>query len=152
VEKFVAASNIVKASDEDLKWLYPHRNPEESLTAWLHLGPTVVALTRGEAATVILTRRGRVETAAEEVTVADTVGAGDAFMAALIAGLATLGALGTAGRDRLETLTMDELRALTLYANRAAAITCSRPGAEPPNALELGPLLTAEPAAVTDAK
>lgn len=149
---FVAASNIVKASDKDLAWLYPHRTPEESLTAWLHLGPTLVALTRGAAGTVILTRRRRVETAAEEVTVADTVGAGDAFMAALIAGLATLGALGIAGRDRLETLTIDELEALTVYASRAGAITCSRPGAIPPYPVELGPLWTAEPAPVSDAK
>jgi hypothetical protein len=43
----VAASDIVKASDEDLAWLYPHRTPEESLAAWLELGPALAALTRG---------------------------------------------------------------------------------------------------------
>ena len=99
-EMFVSASDIVKASDEDLKWLYPHRTPEESLAAWLQLGPAIAALTQGATGPVMLTRHGRVETLAEEVTVADTVGAGDAFMAALIAGLATLGALGAAGRQR----------------------------------------------------
>ncbi|XAZ30113.1 PfkB family carbohydrate kinase [Paenarthrobacter ureafaciens] len=93
----------------------------------------------------MLTRHGRVETAAEEVIVADTVGAGDAFMAALIAGLATLQALGSTGRQRLQTLTMDELHALNVYANQAAAITCSRPGAKPPYTAELGPLPTAQP-------
>ena len=97
-ELFVAASDIVKASDEDLRWLYPDRTPEESLDAWLELGPAIVALTRGAAGPVIVSGAGRVEMAAEPIAVADTVGAGDSFMAGLIAGLAQLGALG-AGRQ-----------------------------------------------------
>lgn len=144
-ERFVAASDIVKASDEDLAWLYPNRTPEENLESWLELGPSVAALTRGAAGPVILTRRGRVEMPADPVTVADTVGAGDSFMAALIAGLAQLEALGATGRQRLQTLGPDELHALAAYANRAAAITCSRPGANPPRAAELGPLAAAAP-------
>lgn len=145
VELFVAASDIVKASDEDLAWLYPHRTPEESLASWLELGPSLVALTRGAAGPVILTRQGRAEMAAETVNVADTVGAGDSFMAALIAGLAQMEALGTAGRARLRTLATDDLHFLARYANRAAAITCSRPGANPPNQIELGSLSTPTP-------
>lgn len=145
-ELFVAASDIVKASDEDLAWLYPHRTPEESLEAWLKLGPAIVALTRGAAGPVILARRGRVEMTAEAITVADTVGAGDSFMAALISGLAQLEALGSGGRQRLHTLAPDELHALAAYANRAAGITCSRPGANPPRSAELGPLPAASPA------
>lgn len=141
-ERFVTASDIVKASDEDLAWLYPNSTPEESLEAWLELGPSLGALTQGAAGPIILTRRGRVEMAAEPVVVADTVGAGDSFMAALIAGLAQLEALGAAGRPRLQTLNMDELHDLAAYANRAAAITCSRPGANPPHVAELGPLST----------
>jgi fructokinase len=77
---------------------------------------------------------------AEPVTVADTVGAGDAVMAALMSGLAQLGALGAEGKPRLQALASDELHALAAYANRAAGITCSRPGANPPHAAELGPL------------
>jgi fructokinase len=144
-ERLVAASDIVKASDEDLTWLYPNRTPEESLDAWLELGPSFAALTRGAAGPVLITRRGRVEMQAEPVAVADTVGAGDSFMAALIAGLAQLRALGAAGRQRLQALGLDELHALSAYANRAAAITCSRPGANPPDAVELGPLSAATP-------
>lgn len=151
-EMFVSTSDIVKASDEDLEWLYPHRTPEETLAAWLQLGPALAVLTRGAAGPVMLTRHGRLETAAEEVIVADTVGAGDAFMSALIAGLATLGALGASGRQRLQTLTMDELHALTVYANHAAAITCSRPGAKPPYTAELGALPTAQPEAGVGAR
>jgi fructokinase len=139
-EVFVAASDIVKASDEDLRWLYPDRTPEESLQAWLELGPAVVALTRGASGPVILSGKGRVELAAEPITVADTVGAGDSFMAGLITGLAQLEALGAEGRQQLQTLTMDQLHALASYANRAAAITCSRKGANPPRSAELGPL------------
>ena len=139
-EVFVAASDVVKASDEDLRWLYPDRSPDESLRAWLELGPAVVALTRGASGPVILSVRGRVELAAEPITVADTVGAGDSFMAGLISGLAQLEALGAEGRQHLQTLTLDELHALASYANRAAAITCSRKGANPPRSAELGPL------------
>ena len=139
-EMFVAASDIVKASDEDLSWLYPDRTPEESLQAWLELGPAVVALTRGAAGPIILSGKGRVEMAAEPIQVADTVGAGDSFMAGLISGLAQLEALGAEGRQKLQTLALDQLHAVASYANRAAAITCSRKGANPPRSAELGPL------------
>ena len=145
-EVFVAASDIVKASDEDLDWLYPDRTPEETLQAWLELGPAIVALTRGASGPVILSAQGRVEMAAEPIRVADTVGAGDSFMAGLLSGLAQLEALGAGGRQRLRTLTLDQLHALAAYANRAAAITCSREGANPPRSAELGPLPVPSPA------
>lgn len=143
VEQFVASSDVVKASDEDLGWLYPDSTPEHVLEAWLELGPAVVALTRGAAGPVLLARQGRVEMAAESIIVADTVGAGGSFMSGLISGLAQLGALGRGGRQRLHSLTVDQLNALAAYANRAAAITCSRPGANPPDSGELGPLVQA---------
>ncbi|WP_018763303.1 carbohydrate kinase family protein [Arthrobacter sp. 135MFCol5.1] len=139
-ERFTAVSDLVKASDEDLAWLYPDRTPEESLRTWLDLGPSMAVLTRGPDGPILITRTERVEMTAEAVTVADTVGAGDSFMAALIAGLAQLEALGAAGRQRLQMLGAGELHALVAYANRAAAITCSRPGANPPHMDELGPL------------
>ncbi|MFF1386100.1 carbohydrate kinase [Arthrobacter sp. NPDC058288] len=139
-EAFVAASDVVKASDEDLSWLYPDRSPEESLAAWLESGPSLVALTRGADGPVLMTRSGSVELAAEPITVADTVGAGDSFMAGLICGLAQLDALGAPARSRLQDITPGELHALAVYANRSAAITCSRPGANPPTSAELGSL------------
>ncbi|WP_028269823.1 carbohydrate kinase family protein [Arthrobacter sp. UNC362MFTsu5.1] len=139
-ELFVAASDVVKASDEDLAWLYPDRTPEESAAAWLELGPAIVALTRGAEGPVVVSSGARVEMPGEAITVADTVGAGDSFMAALISGLAQLDALGAPARSRLRNITTDELRALAGYANRAAAVTCSRPGANPPASAELGSL------------
>ena len=139
-EDFVAASDIVKASDEDLLWLYPHRTLEESMAAWLDLGPSLLALTRGANGPVLMTGQGRVEIPGEPITVADTVGAGDSFMAGLISGLAQMDMLGAAGRPHLRNLSPDDLHALAAYANRAAAITCSRQGANPPTSAELGPL------------
>ena len=139
-EHFVVASDIVKASDEDLSWLYPDRTPEESLAAWLELGPALVALTRGAQGPVLLNRQGRVELHGEPIDVADTVGAGDSFMAALISGLSQLDLLGAGARSRLAGLTVADLRVLAAYANRAAAITCSRPGANPPSFAELQPI------------
>ena len=139
-ELFIAASDVVKASDEDLRWLYPDRTPDETLAAWLELGPAIVALTRGASGPVIVSRQGRVEMAAEPIVVADTVGAGDSYMAALISGLSQLDALGGSGRRRLEGLTLAELRVLAAYANRAAAVTCSRQGANLPGKDELGPM------------
>lgn len=139
-EDFVAASDIVKASDEDLLWLYPHRTLEESMAAWLDLGPSLLALTRGANGPVLMTGLGRVEMPGEPITVADTVGAGDSFMAGLISGLAQMDMLGAAGRPHLRNLSPDDLHALAAYANRAAAITCSRQGANPPTSAELGPL------------
>lgn len=139
-EDFVAASDIVKASDEDLLWLYPNRTLEESIAAWLALGPALVALTRGANGPVLLSQTGRGDVPGETVKVADTVGAGDSFMAALISGLMQLDALGAAGRERLHGITQDQLHALARYANKAAGITCSRPGANPPGLADLGPL------------
>ncbi|WP_231941154.1 carbohydrate kinase family protein [Arthrobacter sp. U41] len=94
----------------------PRQDAEATLAAWLQLGPALVALTRGADGPVIITRRGRVEIPGETITVADTVGAGDSFMAALICGLAQLGALGAPARPRLRDITPDELRALAAYA------------------------------------
>lgn len=62
----MAASDIVKASDEDLRWLYPGRTLDESLAAWLALGPALVAMTRGADGPVVLTRQGRAEMPGEQ--------------------------------------------------------------------------------------
>lgn len=139
-EDFVAVSDIVKASDEDLRWLYPDRALDESMAAWLELGPALIALTRGADGPVILTRGSRVEVPGESIAVADTVGAGDSFMAGLISGLAQLDALGAPARERLHALPEEKVLAVAAYANKAAAITCSRQGANPPVAAELGRL------------
>jgi fructokinase len=140
VELFVAASDVVRVREEDLDWLYPNRTPYKSLQSWLDYGPAVVVLTRGADGPVILSRKGYAAMPGEALPVTYPVGAGESFMAALISGLAQLEALGVKSRTRLYSLELPELHALAAYANQAAAITCSRPGLEPPHMFELGPL------------
>ncbi|SDT82370.1 fructokinase [Streptomyces sp. TLI_053] len=126
VERCVALSDLVKASDEDLDWLYPGRDPEEVARHWLGLGPATVAVTRGPAGAFALTADGRrVEAPARTVEVADTVGAGDAFTAALLHARRT-----GAGLD-----------AALACATAAATLTVTRPGATPPDAAELASAL-----------
>ncbi|ACL42556.1 carbohydrate kinase [Paenarthrobacter sp. AR 02] len=143
IERFVAASDIVKASNEDLEWLYPDRTPDQTAHAWLKLGPAIVAVTRGEGGPVITNGRTMVQMPAREIEVADTVGAGDSFMAALISWLGTRNLLGAGAREKLKDLSPQALQNLLDYANGAASITCSRPGADPPWARELSDLFAA---------
>ncbi|MFJ8472672.1 carbohydrate kinase [Kitasatospora sp. NPDC094011] len=122
VERCVGLSDLVKASDEDLDWLYPGEPAEAVAERWLTLGPSTVAVTLGAAGAFALTADGRRErVAAVPVQVADTVGAGDSFMAALLD-----------ARSRGAGLAEGLTRAVT-----AAALTVSRPGAAPPSAAEL---------------
>ncbi|MFJ4675384.1 carbohydrate kinase [Kitasatospora sp. NPDC088783] len=125
VEHCVVLSDLVKASDEDLAFLYPGVPVRDSAARWLTLGPAVVIVTRGGDGAFALTADGEVRTDAPRTTVVDTVGAGDSFMSALLATLDT-------PRPSLDALTT-ALRT----AAAAAAITVSRAGANPPTAAEL---------------
>jgi fructokinase len=140
-EKFVTLSDIVKASDEDLAWLYPGVDPLESARRWLTLGgaegPAVVVVTRGAAGPWGITAAGEAEFAAPRVEVADTVGAGDSFMAALLSAVVDRGLDGAQNRADLRALPAEGLTALLAHASRAAAVTVSRAGANPPTRAEL---------------
>ncbi|WP_043474441.1 carbohydrate kinase [Kitasatospora sp. MBT66] len=126
VERCAALADLVKASDEDLAWLYPGRDPEEVARHWLGLGPATVAVTRGPAGAFALTADGRrAEAPARTVEVADTVGAGDAFTAALL-------------HARHAGASLD---AALARATAAATLTVTRPGANPPDAAELASVL-----------
>jgi fructokinase len=131
-EAFVALSDIVKASDEDLLWLYPARTLDESAAAWLALGPSLVVVTRGAEGPIVLTRTSRLEVPTPSVDVVDTVGAGDSFMSGLLVGLDAAGLLGAPARPLLSAIPDETLRNLAAFANRTAAITCSRAGSNPP--------------------
>ncbi|MBT2547681.1 carbohydrate kinase [Arthrobacter sp. ISL-65] len=143
-EKFVTLADIVKASDEDLTWLYPGVDPLESARRWLQLGgaegPAVVVVTRGAAGPWGTTAAGEAEFAAPRVEVADTVGAGDSFMAALLSGVVDRGLDGAQNRADLRALPAEGLTALLAHASRAAAVTVSRAGANPPTRAELNHL------------
>lgn len=132
VEAFVAASDVVRVSGIDLRWLYPLRPVHESARAWLELGPALVVATSGSRGSVGFTRAGSVRHASEPVEVTDTVGAGDAFTAALLCWLAENGLIGAARRAELRRLDVEQLDAALQFASRAAALTVTRAGANPP--------------------
>ncbi|WP_043442780.1 carbohydrate kinase family protein [Arthrobacter sp. L77] len=136
-ERFVALADVVKASDEDLAWLYPGRAPEESARAWLEAGPAVVVVTRGSKGPWGVCRAGEVSVPAPPTSVVDTVGAGDSFMAALLGALVDSGLDGAHHRDDLLRITREQLTGMLQYAARAAAITVSRAGANPPTRDEM---------------
>jgi fructokinase len=137
VERIVALSDIVKASDEDLTALYPETSNEAAAQALLRLGPVAVIVTRGGEGALWVTAESSGEIASAPVVVADTIGAGDTFGAAFLDELWTRGLVGPEGREALSQLTDDDWTAICSYAARVAAITVSRPGANPPHKHEL---------------
>jgi fructokinase len=138
IESLVALADVVKASADDLDWLLPGRAPEQVAEAWLAKGPSMVAITLGPAGLVAATRQaGVLRRPGRVVEVVDTVGAGDACMAALLAGLHRRDLLGGARRDALRAMDAATLAELADEAVLAAAITCTRPGADPPSADDL---------------
>ncbi len=140
-EKFVRLADVVKASDEDLAWLYPGVDPQESARRWLGLagaeGPAVVVVTHGGAGPWAVCAAGEVSSEAPPVSVVDTVGAGDSFMAALLCALVDRELDGAQRRVELRGISTQELSHVITYATKAAAVTVSRAGANPPSRAEL---------------
>jgi fructokinase len=137
VERFVAAADVVKVSDEDLAWLAPGADPADVAQDWLALGPALVVVTRGGEGATGVCAAGRVDVPAPRIAVVDTVGAGDAFMAGLLDALSGAGLLGADRSRELRAIARDALAAAVRRATRVAAITCTRPGADPPTRQEL---------------
>jgi fructokinase len=133
VEDVAALADLVKASDEDLAALYPEYTLEQAVDRLLGLGPGAVVVTRGRHGATWFGTGGRVEAPAADVDVADTIGAGDTFGAAIIDALWELDALG----GRLAGLETGDVEGVLRHAARAAAVTVSRPGADPPYRHEL---------------
>ncbi|MEV5160861.1 MULTISPECIES: carbohydrate kinase [unclassified Streptomyces] len=144
-ERCAALSDVVKASDEDLRWLYPDDEPEEAAERWLRSGPAVVLLTRGAGGALAFLPGATVGIGAPPVQVADTVGAGDAFMSGALHALAAHGLLGARGRARLRTLDTTVLGDVLRHAAASAAVTVGRTGALPPDAQELAAALAGVP-------
>ncbi|MGD9959481.1 carbohydrate kinase family protein [Nocardioides sp.] len=137
VDALVAVSDVVKASDEDLEHLYPEGSIEDAVERILALGAGAVVVTWGGQGASCFSAAGRVDIAGENVEVADTIGAGDSFCAALLDGLRRRELLGATNRSELRGLSLAGWTEVMTRANRAAAITVSRPGANPPTAAEL---------------
>lgn len=133
-ESLVPHTDIVKVSDEDLALIAPDDEPGEIARHWLSLGAGLVVVTRGQDGATAFMRNAEVSCPGVTVKVEDTVGAGDTFQAALLAGLKELGATD---RDTLWALEEAKLSRLVGFAVKAAAVTCSRRGADLPTRCEL---------------
>lgn len=126
---WLPSMTLLKLSEEDARWL------GGSPRVWLAAGPSAVVITHGGDGLTVFTRDGAEHSVpGEKVDVVDTIGAGDTVNAALLHGLAAQDALSPAA---LAGLGADGWTRLLRFAARAAAITCSRAGAEPPYAHEL---------------
>jgi fructokinase len=129
LELWVRMSDIVKVSQQDLAWLCPDDGVETVVDRWLGLGPSLVVVTKGEKGSIGFTRSESVASPTSQVPVVDTVGAGDAFSAAMLAWLHRRERLP---RGRLAELGADDLTGLLSFANQVSAITCTRAGSDPP--------------------
>ena len=137
VEHLVSLSDIVKASDEDIEWLYPGVAVDAVAKKWLRLGASVVLVTREEQGSRAWTAHAHTATSARDINVVDTVGAGDAFMSAALDALGLLGCLGAAHRHALGEVDAETLTRVAKHATTAAELTVARPGAALPHRLEL---------------
>lgn len=140
IERMASCADVIKVSDEDFRWLYSHLDPMDAAREWSAQGPALVVVTQGAEGSTAVTSAGlEVHVPAPPVTVADTVGAGDSYMSGLIDALWTAELLGASRRERLQAIDEATLRSAMGWAARIAAITVSRPGANPPTRRELDP-------------
>jgi fructokinase len=128
--------HLLKISLEDFKLLFPGADSAELAGSWLKKGPRLVVITRGPEGAQGFTAAATAAVPATAVSVVDTVGAGDSYQAALLAGLAEAGRLDA---DSVTGLSAAGLGDLLAFAGAAAAITCSRRGADMPRRAELPP-------------
>jgi fructokinase len=135
-------TTLLKVSDEDLGLLYPGTAPAALAAQWLAAGVALVVVTRGAEGAWAWTASRQVSVPPVSVAVVDTVGAGDTFQAALLTGLAERGLLS---RAALAGIGAAPLTSVLQFAAQAAAITCSRRGADLPRRSEL-PAADAVPA------
>lgn len=134
VEELVAISHLAKVSDEDLAWLYPDDPIEDVMRRWLDSGAQLVVVTLGSDGARAMDRVAEARAVAPPIEVVDTVGAGDSFTAAMLHALALAGATAP---EVLAELGEESLKAVLHRAVVAAAITCTRAGANPPDIAEL---------------
>lgn len=132
--RMVAMADIVKLSDEDLAWFGEAGGPDDIARRWLALGPKLVLVTRGGDGATGYTATATVKVPARRVEVVDTVGAGDTFNAGVLAALHEKGLLT---KPAIAGLAEDDIRSALDLGVRAAAVTVSRAGANPPRREEL---------------
>ncbi|MCK1421794.1 carbohydrate kinase [Bradyrhizobium sp. 180] len=127
---FAASADLIKMSDVDFAYLFGDEPYQQRASALLGQGTSLVVITRGnDGAVAWHPGAGRIEVAAPKVEVADTIGAGDSFQAALLFALHKQGRIA---RQTLKDISADELRRALSFAANCAGLTCTRPGADPP--------------------
>jgi len=121
--------DLVKVSQADLEWLYPGESLEDIAQEWKKYGPALVIVTQGGQGAFAVTPTQTIHVQAPQITVVDTVGAGDSFMSGALSWLWRSGALS---RSALQSLSSEQIAALLGFAVKVAALTCTRAGADPP--------------------
>jgi fructokinase len=137
-EQMAALADVVKASDEDLDVLWPGQDHREVAAAFLARGAGVVIVTRGGDGASWFAASGEGAVPASRTNVVDTIGAGDTVTAAVVDALWSFEVVGPGARERLRALGETRWTAVLAHALRAAAVTVSRPGADPPRRADLG--------------
>lgn len=128
--EFAASADLIKMSDIDFAFLFGEEPYQQRASALLGQGTNLVVITRGNNGAIAWhAKAGQIEVEAPKVAVADTIGAGDSFQAALLFALHKQGRLD---RQQLKDIGADELRRALSFAANCAALTCTRPGADPP--------------------
>lgn len=136
MDQFAACADIVRLSDNDFAFLYGGSDHAGKAEALLAAGTRLFVVTRGaEGAQAWHARAGPIEVAAPQVDVVDTVGAGDSFQAGLLFGLRAMDRIRAGSLARMSA---DELHRALTFATACAAVTCGRPGADPPRLSEIG--------------
>jgi len=133
-EELAKSADLIKVSDEDLSLIHPGKDPAEIAHNWISGGSKLVVVTRGSDGATGYTADHEVSIMGRKVDVIDTVGAGDTFQAALLAGLNDRHILN---REQLQSIDPETLKGLLETAAEAGAITCSRQGADLPRRSEI---------------
>ena len=135
IKRMGAMSDILKFSDEDLAWFDMEGNTDELAAYWLKAGAKLLVVTLGAEGAVAYTKNSKVTVKSERVEVVDTVGAGDTFDAGILASLKKQNLLT---KDKVASLSDEAIREALTVGAKAAAVTVSRAGANPPRAEEIG--------------
>ena len=134
-KKLASLSHVVKASDEDLNWIFSNNNPQDSAINIIESGASLVVVTLGKKGAFAVNKKLEiVEVKANEIAVIDTIGAGDTFAAALITQLLENSLIN---KNALDNLSSDDLTEILTNCSAVSAITCSRQGANPPHRHEV---------------
>lgn len=136
-EQMARLADVVKASDEDLEALWPGRTHREVATHLIAAGAGAVVVTRGGDGVSWYAEADEVAVPAPPVDVVDTIGAGDTVTAAVVHALWELDVVGPGAGERLRALAAADRTSVLAFAARAAAVTVSRPGGDPPRRHEL---------------